>query len=232
VPNRRTPGDLFFEDFCATNGYVATYEPDWRALYGVLTAKAPDFLLERGGDRAIVEVKHFTASSQTERLLAAPGRALSFGGIELYGTLRSSIRAAAEEQLAPFADVGVPLAVVVTNPLRSDVSFDPDDVVSALLGEVRLRVTLEPGGPVQPVFTEEGAVLSRTADGRLKNRIPHLSAVVAVYGLERFPRVDVYDLSGAPGFTGTPLPRTMFDGDDDRWLGFTEPELFGRLDPP
>jgi hypothetical protein len=46
------------------------------------------------------------------------------------------------------------------------------------------------------------------------NRVPHLSAVVALYWLPDFARVDVYDVSGAPGFTGTPLPRTMFDGDE------------------
>jgi len=52
----------------------------------------------------------------------------------------------------------------------------------------------------------------------LVNRIPHLSAVVALYGLANFPRVDVYDLSGVPGFTGTPVPSTMFDDDTVRWF--------------
>jgi hypothetical protein len=92
------------------------------------------------------------------------------------------------------------------------------------------RVGLEPGSGVQPVVTGSGAVLARR-DGQLVNLLPHLSAAVALYGLPGFPRVDVDDLSGAPGFTGTPVPRTMLDGDDDRWFGFSdenEYRLIGR----
>jgi hypothetical protein len=50
-----------------------------------------------------------------------------------------------------------------------------------------------------------------------------------MYGMPQFPRGDVYDLSGVHGFTGTPLPRTMFDADDDRWFGFLARDRFGRL---
>jgi hypothetical protein len=103
----------------------------------------------------------------------------------------------------------------MTNPTGSDINFDPDDVVSALFGEVKWRVDAEPGGRTHAVVSETGAVLART-DGQLVNLLPHLSAAVALYGLPNFPRVDVYDLSLVAGFTGTPVPRTMFDGDDDR----------------
>ena len=58
---------------------------------------------------------------------------------------------------------------------------------------------------------------------------PAPSAVFTLYGLPDFVHADVYDLSGAPGFTGTPLPQSMFDADDDVSLGFLEPHVFGRL---
>lgn len=144
--------------------------------------------------------------------------------------MQASIRRAGEEQLAAFASTGVPLAVVVTNPLHSDVSFDPDDVVSALLGQVNWAIDSDPSAPVTSTFSgEHGAVLARASDGKPINRLPHVSAVIALYGLELFKRVDVYDLSGAPQFSGEPLPRTMFDGDDDRWFAFTGDDRCGRL---
>jgi len=222
MANPKTPGDLFFENYCALNGYDPEYGVRWHERFGVNTDKDPDYLIERVGDRAIVEVKHFETRRMKDQLLATPGRAMYFGGPELYAKLQASVRAAAQEQLAPFASVGLPLVVVVTNPMQSDVSFDPDDVVSALFGQVELAVDPEPGGRIQAVFSEDGAVLTHGADGILINRLPHLSAVAALYGLEDFARVDVYDLSGVPGFTGTPVPNTMFDGDATRWFGFTD----------
>jgi len=133
MPNPPTAGDLFFEGYCTANGYITQRDVDWRELYGVDTEKDPDYLIERGGDQAIVEVKHFETTRTTQRLLDAPGQAVWSGGRELYGTLQSSIRKAGE-QLAPSAAVGIPLVIVVTNPLGADVDFEPDDVVSACSG--------------------------------------------------------------------------------------------------
>ena len=228
VADPKTPGDLFFESYCALNGYDAQHVVRWRARFGVDTPKNRDYLVDRVGDRAIVEVKHFTTTRLTERVMSSPRQTASFGGRDLYGNLQKAIRDASG-QLAPFASVGVALVVLMTNPTGSDINFHCDDVVSALFGEVKLRVDAEPGGRVEAVFSENGEVLAREPDGRLTNRHPHLSAVVALYGLPGFPRVDVYDLSGAPGFTGTPLPHTMFDGNDDSWLGFTGELRFARL---
>lgn len=67
MANPKTPGDLFFEDYCAVNGYIATYEPSWRALFGINVDQGagPDYLVDRAGDQAIVEVKHFESFSMT-----------------------------------------------------------------------------------------------------------------------------------------------------------------------
>lgn len=163
--------------------------------------------------------------------MASPTQSAWFGGRELYGTLQASIRAGGE-QLAPLAGLNVPLVVVVTNPLHSDVSFFGDDVVSALFGEVRVRVTLDdPGDHALFAGGEHGAVLHRDMSGEVVNRLPHLSAVIALDGVERFPRVDVYDLSGIAHFAGTPLPRSMFNADDDTWTGSLGDDRYGRLPP-
>jgi hypothetical protein len=229
VPNPLTEGDRFFETYCTANGYIVQRDVDWRQRYAIDTDKDPDYLIERGGDEAIVEVKHFETRRTTQRLLDAPGQAVWSGGRDLYGPLQSSIRKAGG-QLAPFATVGIPLVIVVTNPLGADVDFDPDDVVAALLGQVKLRIDIEQPHGTQPIFSgKDGAVLHRTAEGDVVNRLPHVSAVVALYGLAGFERVDVYDLAGALSFSGTHLPETMFDGEGARRYGFEAADSFVLL---
>jgi hypothetical protein len=117
---------LFFENYCALNGYDPEYGVRWHERFAVNTDKDFDYLIERVGDRAIVEVKHFETRRMKDQLLATPGRAIYFGGPDLYAKLQVSVRDVSQEQLAPFASVGLPLVVVVTNPMQSDVSFDPD----------------------------------------------------------------------------------------------------------
>ena len=119
--------------------------------------------------------------------------------------------------------------MVLTNPLQRDVSFDTEDIVSALFGQVSYQFDLEADGPPQATYSETGVVIATGPDGEPFNHHPHLSAVTTLAGFSEFPRQDVYDLSAAPGFTGTPVPRTMLDGEDDTWFGFTAPHRFGRL---
>lgn len=228
VPEPKTEGDLLFESYCFLNGYHAEHVEhpengagDWRKQFGVITDAKPDYLVQRASDRAIVEVKEFRTTRVSARRVLEPASSMRIGGPDLWRPLRNSVREAGERQLAPFAILGVPLVVAVTDPWRSDVSFDPSDVVSALFGQETVRVDPEPGGRVQLMFSEDGAVLGPGAEGVVMNRIPHLAAVVAVHEPQDFPRADVYDLSRSPGFLGTPVPETMFDGAHDRWFGFT-----------
>jgi hypothetical protein len=233
VANPTTPGEEFFENYCMLNGYLAEHDVNWRERFGVDTEKNPDYLIDRVGDRAIVEVKHFETTRVTERLLAESGRAVWWTQAESFGTIQSAVRYAAEEQLAQFAGLGIPLVVALTNPLQADVSFDPEDVVSALFGRVEWHFDWNrEARPPQAVFTGDGAVLTTDANGAWVSRVPHLSAVATLYGFPDFARVDVYDLSGAPGFTGTRLPSSMFDGDECRWFGFTAESRFARLPGP
>jgi hypothetical protein len=233
VANPKTPGDEFFENYCGLNGYLVERDVDWRARFGVETDKDPDYLIDRAGDRAIVEVKHFTVTRFTERLLASPTRTASFGGRDLWRNLYDAITSAGA-QLAPFADLGLPLVALMTNPTHSDVNFHPDDVVSALFGQVEYQVTfdeddVEADASTQALFgSGDGAVLAGPPENR-RNRLPHLSAAIALFGLPDYPLVNVYDLAGAPGFTGTPLPRTMFDADNDIRMAFLDEQRFGQI---
>jgi hypothetical protein len=192
MTNPKTPGDLFFERYCDLNGYLHDHDVEWRERFGVDTDKNPDYLIDRVADEAIVEVKNFETTRVTKRLLAEPGRAVWWTPAESFGTIQSAVRYAAEQQLAPFATVGIPLVVALTNPCQADVSLDPEDVVSALLGPTQLR-EMSPGGRIQSEYTGGGAVLTTDANGKWINRVPHLSAVVTAYGLPDFPHVDVYD---------------------------------------
>jgi hypothetical protein len=163
VPNPKTPGDLFFENYCDLNGYLHWHEPDSSRL-GIDAPTTPDYLIDRGGNRAIVEVKHFETTHVTDRLWETPGRAVWWTKAEAVGTIQSAVRYAAERQLAPLAGVGIPLVAVLTNPLGADISFDREDV-SALFGPVKYPVDPEVGQLMQPVFTGGGAVLTRYANG-------------------------------------------------------------------
>jgi hypothetical protein len=221
MANPKTPGDLFFETYCNLNGYFCTHEP------ALGSPTAPDYQIDRAGDQAVVEVKYFTRTRQIEKLMASPGQAMFMEST--VGKLQSAIRAGGD-QLSPCSGLNLPLVVVLTTPVMTDVDLDREDVVSALLGPTRLILDLERPGVEESVYSGEGAaVLHRDSAGVTFNRLPHLSAVVALYGMAQFPCADVYDLSGAHGFTGTPLPRTMLDADGDTWLGFLEPDCFGRL---
>lgn len=56
--------------------------------------------------------------------------------------------------------------------------------------------------------------------------------VITLYGTRDFPHLDGYDLSGSPGFTGTAVPRSMFDGDNDAWFGVVGESHLARLPVP
>jgi hypothetical protein len=111
--------------------------------------------------------------------------------------------------------------------VETDVDLDSDDMVAALLGKTEYDLDLD-----AMIYSGKGAaVLHRDETGQTINRLPHLSAVIALYGMLDFPRADVYDLAGTVGFTGTPLPGNLFDAEDDVRLGWLGPERFGRLRP-
>ena len=122
------------------------YEPDWRARFEVAGASNPDFLVDWAGASAIVEVKQFTTRRITERLVAAGGMAW-LPAKEVFGPVRSAMTGAAQEQLLDFAALGLPLVVVLANPLGADVDLDAEHVTNAMLGNPKFRIAVGPGAP-------------------------------------------------------------------------------------
>ena len=167
------------------------------------------------------------------RLLAALGQAMVVPPEHDYGPVRFKMNDAAR-RLLPFAGLGVPLVVVLANPVFSDVTLDYFTVAPAILGNDQQTFFVGPNAPLgqEGVATVGGHGTFRfeRADGSVKNLHPHVSAVVVVPNEP--DRVEVYDLSGnraPPGFQGTPLPRHLFDGPDDRWFGFPGDGSFDEI---
>jgi hypothetical protein len=90
---------------------------------------------------------------------------------------------AAHEQLLPFAEASVPLAVVLANPLAADVMMDFHHVSHAILGNPKFTIAVGPNAaPDAPggyIAEDYGAFISITKQG-LVNHHPHVSAVVVV----------------------------------------------------
>jgi hypothetical protein len=241
--NPKTAADELFEAYLTEHRIPFEYEPDWAARFGIEVEDNPDYLVDPEDTRAVCEVKKFESTAITERLLRSPGQAEWISPREEFGPIRSKVTQAAREQLAPFAGLGVPLVVVLANPLNADVHLDPYSVVHALLGNPKASLEVGPEGltaaPVTEIAEDYGALISIQPDGATVNHHPFVSAVVAV---GQWPptgvvsegshgRADVYDVSGnptPPGFNGTPLPRRLFNGPRDRWWGFTK-RGFGEI---
>jgi hypothetical protein len=109
MPEQPTPGDLFFEKYCELNGYTWDWQPTCNG------SPPLDYLVDRAGDQAVVEVKYFTTRWQHEKLKTMPGKAMFMQST--VPNLQSRIRRGAE-QLGPCARLGLPLVVVLTTPWR------------------------------------------------------------------------------------------------------------------
>jgi hypothetical protein len=244
--NPKTAADELFEAYLTDHGVRFKYEPDWSATFGIAVDVNPDFLVDPAQTRVVCEVKQFESTRVTDRLLRSPGQASYIPPTDEFGPIRSKVRDAAE-QLSPFKALGVPLVVVLANPLGSDVGLGFYDVAHALLGNPKVRIPVGPqgptGAPVTEIAEDYGAFISVQADGTRINRYPFVSGVVVVH--QSPPRqvvpkesdrwVHVYDVSGnptSPGFSGNRLPRGfLLNGPRDRWYGFVD-ESFRRIAPP
>jgi hypothetical protein len=232
--NRPTESDRLFEAYLTSRGIPCCFEPPWPEVFGIDVAANPDYLVEPDGVRAVCEVKHFQRRKVWNQLLAEPGKAMPVAPEDDWGPVRFKIDEAARKQLAPFKGLGVPLVVVLANPLFSDVALDWWTVAPAILGNDQQTVLVGSDPPLDqegvPTAGPNGTFRYEHDDGSVENLHPHVSAVVVVPNEP--DHVEVYDLSGnptPPGFQGTPLPRRLFDGPGDRWYGF-DGDSFGQVD--
>jgi hypothetical protein len=242
--NPKTAADERFEAYLSEHRIPFEYEPDWAEEFGIEVEDTPDYLVDPDGTRVICEVKQFESTRIKDRLLRTPGRAVGISPREEFGPIRSKVTQTAREQLSPFQGLGVPLVVVLADPLNADVQLDSYSVAHALLGNPKVTFSVGPEGPTDAPVTEKaedyGALISIQPDGKIVNHHPFVSAIVVV---EQWPPsavvsedscrwVHVYDVSDnptPPGFNGAPLPRAVFSGARDRWYGF-KGERFREID--
>jgi hypothetical protein len=207
VPNRKTAGDRLFESFLdQQGGYRYEFEPDLEAELGLAIQRLPDYLVRRGSDITVCEVKEFTRTAAEERLLREGGGV--FSDKEVYGPIRERLRAAARG-LRPLEGSGIPLVAVLTNPRAVWVDLDFDGVAHAILGNPAVRIQVGPGA--DPAAEDEPIA---TRDGVMLRERRYVSAVVVVHSPAR---AEVYEIGDE---NAPPLPKGLFD---DPWRALRLP---------
>jgi hypothetical protein len=145
--------------------------------------------VSRGTIRAICEVRQFE-STVIRDAMPEGGGVRSLSAKQVYGPLRSGIFEKAK-QLRPFAGMGLPLVIVLANPLNADVTLDPHHMVAAMFGNpaVSIPIDLRTGASVpssEPALTMQDYGVFRSPqhgpDGSVTwfDRHPHVSAVAVV----------------------------------------------------
>ena len=118
-----------------------------------------------------------------DQLLAAPGQAMYVPPEHDYGPERFKMNDSTRQLLA-FQGLGVPLVIVLANPVFSDVTLDVHTVAPAILGNDQVRVLVGPDAPLDqegvPTVGPHGTFRYEHPDGGLENFPPHVSAVVVV----------------------------------------------------
>ena len=173
-------------------GFGWKYEPDYQEELGLpqRLVTTPDFLIERDGHRAVAEVRQFETTALADQM-SSTGRAGVVGPEKLFGAQRSAMFEKAK-QLRPLAGAGVPLLVVLANPLQRLVPLDDFHVQAAMWGNpgVVIPIDTTSGGRVEghePYLQLEnyGAFASPVIeDEKLvgwQNRHPHVTAVLVVH---------------------------------------------------
>jgi hypothetical protein len=186
------PAEQRFATYLDEYGYSWKHEPDYQAELKLAErlATTPDFLIERGGDRAVAEVRQFETTMLQDQL-SSTGRAGVVGPEKLFGAQRSAMFEKAK-QLRPLAGAGLPLLIVLANPLGMLVPLDDWHMQVAMWGNAAIAIAIDTttGGPAEghePYLQLEnyGAFASPVKDGDKvagwANRHPHITAVVVVH---------------------------------------------------
>jgi hypothetical protein len=184
--------ELRFAAYLDDHAYTWKHEPDYQAELGLparLETK-PDFLLERSGSRAVAEVRQFE-SSVLQNQLSGMGHGGVVGPEKVFGQQRSAMFEKAQ-QLRPLTGAGVPLLIVLSDPLGKLVPLDDWHVQVAMWGNAAVSIPIDTttGGPAEghePYLQLEnyGAFASPVKQGDeivgWENKHPHITAVVVVH---------------------------------------------------
>jgi hypothetical protein len=190
------PAELRFANYLEEHGYAWSHEPDYETELGlaapVLTR--PDFLIARDGCRAVAEVRQFETTWLRDAFAKVGGGYMSTGSKEVYGPLRLGLIEKAN-QLRPFADAGLPLLIVVANPIGADVMLDDHHVMAAMFGNPGFVIPIDPriggapeGAEMHWRLQDYGVFRSPLFEGGeirdWVNRNAHVSAVVVAHERE------------------------------------------------
>lgn len=191
-------GEAMLAGYAKQHGYSARFEPDWEARFGREFTKDPDFLMGRGEAEAIVEVRDFNARPLEQHF----GPRFS-GSVDPAILRRPLYRGIAEkaEQLADFADVGLPLVIALTSTGTGQIDLGPHELQSTLFGEVGISMPLDPvageldAGAAQHV-SEAGYGVFRGTDeaGAEINRWQHVSGVAVLARFDLYTEFQEDDL--------------------------------------
>jgi hypothetical protein len=187
-----TESERWMEAYADEHGYQATFEPSWAQLFGQSFTTNPDFLLERDGARAIVEVRSFTSWALSDYLAKIGGS----GAVPQSVNLKPIFAAIKEkaDQLLPFAVTGLPLIVALANTGESDVILDQHHLFSAMFGDIAIKVPVAMSAdvdtaslpPAHQEFQPGYGAFCATKDGEPINPRPHVSAVIVVLCRDRY----------------------------------------------
>jgi hypothetical protein len=169
----RTEADERFERYLREHGVAFECEPDWAAETGIVSVMNPDYLL-LSPQRVIAEVKGFTTDRISRRVAGQRYGVLS--DKEVFGPVRSAFAGAAR-QLAPFAATGLPLVVVLANPLGADVFLAEWHVQHALIGNPKFSIPISTttGGQAGP-----GRWIADDYAVAIHKKSEHVSGVVVI----------------------------------------------------
>ena len=139
----RTAGDLMVEAYLAEQGYgEVSHEPD------LAVGKFPDYVIERHGQRCVVEVKEFAPSSSP--FSAEPGYG-SLDSATLLKPIRGQLREAARK-FKSMQQLGLPLVAMLANPHGVLLDLSIESIIYSMYGDLTFTfpVSVETGGATEP----------------------------------------------------------------------------------
>jgi hypothetical protein len=227
-----TETDRWLTAYAEEHGYAATFEPDWQAVFGRRFPTNPDFLVEHGGARAVIEARGFQSWALAEFMGESRG-----GVVPPEVTHRPIFYALKKkaEQLEPFAITGEPPLIALANTGTSDVSLDDHHVQAAMFGDLSISLPIPRPGQANADLQVQakinpgyGAFCATDSTGAPRNPRPHVSGVAVLrrhdlaaefrrddlrrYLDEREPQSHDERLQAFVSWSETPIGRDEVDG--------------------
>jgi hypothetical protein len=184
------PAELRFAAYADQHGYEAEFEPGWAAKFDRDFGTDPDFLVARDGFEAIIEVRDFETRPLSNHFGARRGGAVAPAIMRrpLYYGMGEKAK-----QLEPFADVGLPLVIALTNTTGAEVDLGDHEMTSAMFGEVSVAMPLDASvgeadvGAAHHVSEPGFGVFCGTDSmDQPVNRWPHVSGVAVFARFDRY----------------------------------------------